>query len=306
MKRKQSNILVTGGCGFIGSFLVNSLIKLGYKVIVIDDLSSERKPFINNEVKFYKVDIYKSNLLEDVFKKEKIDTIIHLAAKHYMPYCQAHKKETIETNVIGTLNILVLMKKYGIKRLIFSSSASVYYPSNKPHKETDKVGSLDIYGASKILGEKIIGTLSPIFGIDYTALRLFNVYGPNDTTSHLIPEIIKQMKADKEVKLGNLKSRRDYIWVEDVVRAIVISLTKTNCKNQIFNVGTGKAWSVEQVFGILNNISGKRFELKSVKLRQRILDSSIIRADIKKINELTKWRPRVALRTGLCYCYIDH
>jgi len=214
---KGKRVLVTGGAGFIGSHLSKYLINEGTEVLVVDNLFVGREEFVPDSAVFKRVDIC-SGEIKNVIREFDSDIVIHLAAIHYIPYCNAYPEETFEVNVMGTRNLLEAVDSY--TDFLFASSAAVYPPLDKPLTE-DLYGPIDIYGKTKLIGEDVVRLMCKKAII----ARIFNVYGPNDLNPHLIPEIIRQVKDGKrKVRLGNLTPRRDYIHVDDVCRAIIALL----------------------------------------------------------------------------------
>lgn len=303
---KYKRILITGGAGFIGSCIVNKLVGQGHELIVVDDLSIGKKSLIKNPSKviFYRFDISDPKKLENAFG-QKVDLVIHLAAKHYIPYCDSHEEETVKINVLGTLNLIQLMERFKMNRIIFASSAAVYKSSAEPHREIDSLEPAGIYGTSKVLAEDMVKRLCPIFHIDYTILRLFNVYGPDDLVPHLIPEMIKQAKRGQAIEIGNLGSKRDYVWVQDVAEAFIKVMNNNNSRNNIYNVGTGRSRSVEEVFNVIKQSSGRNLVVKSIGSRKRKSDTLNLQADINKIKKEVGWSPAVDFADGVRYYWVS-
>lgn len=286
-------ILVTGGLGSIGHILCARLIKDSYRVVIVDDLSVGRKEFLEElpGAQFYKCDITDYKSLEKTFSKNTIGAVIHLAAKHYIPYCRKYPKETTETNIFGTLNIMLLMRQFKIPRLIFASTSSVYKPATHPYKENDILGPVDPYGISKLLCENAIRLYSPQYNVKYTILRFYNVYGINDLVPHVIPEIVKQARFSNVIKIGNMDSKRDFIRVEDLVDVIAKCLVKKIAHNNIYNVGTGRALSIREVLEAVCEVAGKRFTIHEDETRKRKIDPPMLLADNSKIIKELNWRP---------------
>ncbi len=291
----MKKVLVTGGAGFVGSQLVEKLLAKNYSVVVVDNLSVGRISTIPKHKKctFYEASISNYKLLEEVFQKEgKIDAVIHLAAIHYIPYCNDHLIETIETNVSGTINVLMLMQAYSIHRILFASSAAVYAPNSTALNEESLVGPVDIYGHSKVMGEQVITNLCKLFAIDYTILRLFNVCGKNDLVPHLIPSILDQAKVSSSIKLGNLTTKRDFVRKEDVAEAFIASLESDEALNEVFNVGTGISISVGEVVELIKSNIDHDLQVESVAQKQRKVDVNILNADSSKLKKMVGWQPK--------------
>lgn len=303
---KQS-VLVTGGLGFIGAQIVSRLIESGYHVIIIDNCSNSDKnvlkKFVSDKYTYFDLDICSKEDLINTLKKYKADAIIHLAAVHFIPFCNNNPKETIKINYGGTKNILKLGKKLDIKKFIFASSAAVYKISYKPYSEKDVVKPIDIYGKSKLKAESYIQESYKHNGIPFTILRLFNVYGNGDLTSHFIPALLSQVKSSKSVKVGNLDTIRDYIHVNDVVNMFISVINKSILsRNQIFNVGTGKGTTGKEVISIIrHNISRKADKFKVVidEHLTRKNDRQSLVSNNTKASTLLGWNPKIKLVDGL-------
>ncbi|MCS7231878.1 MAG: NAD(P)-dependent oxidoreductase [Elusimicrobiota bacterium] len=285
--------IVIGGAGFIGSNLVKRLLEEEVEVLVIDNLFTGRKEFLDSRADFVKIDI-RSEKLKDKISKFMPDLVVHMAAIHYIPYCNSHPEETFDVNVMGTRNILEICSMLPRKpKFLFASSAAVYPPLKIPLSE-DLAGPIDIYGKTKLIGED----LTKIFFKDALIVRLFNVYGPNDPVPHLIPEILKQIKKGRrELKLGNLTPRRDYIHVDDVCDAIVSLLS--NMKSGTFNIGTGCSYSVKEVVDVVSEILNENIKIVQDKKKVRKVEREDLVADISKIQNEIAWRPKISFKTGI-------
>lgn len=290
MNLKGKNVVITGGAGFIGSHLAQHFLNEGSKVLVMDNLSVGKKEFIPDGALFKKVDIRSKDLksIMDVFEP---DIVVHLAAIHYIPYCNANPEETFDVNVMGTRNLLKALNN-DIK-FFFASSGAVYPPIEKPCTE-DLEGPIDIYGKTKIIGEDLVKLYckNPIIG------RIFNVYGPRDLNPHLIPDIMEQLqKGEHKIKLGNLTPKRDFIHVEDVCRAIITLLEQN--KSGTFNIGSGKAYSVKEVVDLISKSLDEKIEIIQENHRIRDIEREVLLSDITKIHKETGWKPKIKLEEGL-------
>lgn len=289
MSLNGKKILITGGAGFIGSNLVNHLIKEDVEILVIDNLFVGNNKDLSDVVGFKRVDI-RSEELKNVINDFEPDNIIHLAAIHYIPYCNANPEETFDVNVMGTRNLLKASE--GIK-ILFSSSAAVYPPLEGPMNE-NLFGPIDIYGKTKLIGEDLMGYYNPKAII----ARFFNVYGPNDTNSHLIPEIFKQIgEGKREIKHGNLTPKRDYIHVDDVCEGLIVLLK--HGKSGKYNIGTGKEYSVKEIVTIVSEIIGEEINIIKNENKVRKVEREHLLADITNIKIETGWKPKIDLKTGL-------
>jgi len=257
----KHTILVTGGAGFIGSRLVKKLSENGYQVVVIDNLTSNL-PFVQlPNVVNYNFDVRDYASIDEIVGECKPYCIVHLAAIHHVPTCEIERNYALEVNVIGTENLLLAMEKHQVSKLVFASTGAVYSPDFPVLNEDETpVDPFDNYSLSKFTNEKQIRFFQHRTNADVCIARLFNTIGANDPNAHLIPDILRQIDTEDSqvtVKLGNIKSRRDYIHVEDTANLLMlmaISAPKKGLKT--YNVCTGVEYSVEEIvqkIGILMN-----------------------------------------------------
>ncbi|MBI2464833.1 UDP-glucose 4-epimerase [Candidatus Shapirobacteria bacterium] len=303
----KHNILVTGGAGFLGSCLVDRLSNCYQKVVVVDNLSVGKKENLSQKknVIFYKKSITDVKALDFIFRQENITDVIHLAAIHYIPYCNEHVGEVLATNVMGTGNILAQMQKHQVKRFIFASSAAVYQPNKSAHSESDPLEPVDIYGVSKLVCENLIGNFSKTYQLQSTILRFFNIYGDGDLVPHLIPELIRQAYDGNTIKLGRLDSMRDYIHKEDVAQAVLDCFKNSNSVGKTYNVGSQNAISVKQVFDYINDKFGNSLKIEIEQSRKRGADASVLLSDTSKIRQEIGWSPKNVLKSYINNLPID-
>ncbi len=246
-------ILVTGGAGFIGSHIVDALIKMQHEVIIVDDLSTGVEKNINKKAKFFKLDISNKKKLENVFKKE-IDIIFHTAAQIDVRKASIDPARDAEINIIGTINILKHAVDYNVKKIIFSSTGGAMYGDvEEPAKENTLPSPKSPYGISKYSDEMYIRFFGEEYSLGYTILRYANVYGPRQISkgeAGVISIFIESMMKNKEITLygfGNMI--RDFVYVDDVVEANILSITKGN--KQILNVGTGVKTKIRDLYNYI-------------------------------------------------------
>lgn len=297
--RKISNVLVTGGAGFIGSHLVRKLLKDGVKVTVIDDLSEgkwENLPRHKNLTK------RRVSILENMnpYLKNK-DVVFHLAAIPRLQRSVAEPLKTHNVNVNGTLNLLLAAKKQGVKKFIFASSSSVYGNSNKPpFKEDMKTNPMVPYSLHKVIGEEYCKIFSNLWGIETVVLRYFSVYGPgmnpNGAYALVIPKFLELIKNDKSPIInGDGTHSRDFTYIDDVVEANILA-AKSNLKGEIINIGYGKSVSINKVFKSINKLLGKNIKAKH---GPEVPEPKITLADNSKAKKLLGWEPKVDFEKGL-------
>jgi len=302
-----TKFLITGGAGFIGREVVKKLLKKGNEIVVIDNLSFGRleniEEFKNSaNFKFYKEDILNYDKIKDIIMAEKAQIAIHLAALHYIPYCNEHQDEALNVNVNATYQLFSYLAKAGIERILIASSGAIY--ASEEHglvENVDLPQPVDVYGLSKLLDEDICEYFSQNYSLKITAMRFFNTYGPYETNPHLIPEIMKQLKeGNYNLLLGNIKTKRDYIYVEDIASAICeLSLSKDEILFEIINIGTGIEHSAEEIIECVGSIIGKKINIEIDQNRIRKNDKMHQIASVDLIKSKINWMPKYGIEAGL-------
>lgn len=294
-------ILVTGGCGFIGAPLVRRLLDEDESVLVVDNFRTagrDRLP-ANPRLEVVESDIRDRHRTIEIFRQSAPREVIHLAALHFIPYCNEHPLETLEVNGQGTRNVLEAGAQANVSRIILASSAAVYPVSDDACREEMPLGPIDIYGYSKWMGEAILEQTSRAHEISGLALRLFNVYGPGETNPHVIPHIVDEIKAGGRIHLGNLESRRDYIFIEDAVEAISRVRAAGTKGYSVFNVGTGSTHSVREIVSAFEAGLRRRLEVEPAPGLLRKIDRPSLRADPSSLTALIDWKPGTTLEQGI-------
>ena len=296
--------LVTGGAGFIGSNLVEELLKNNHKVIVIDDFSTGKK---ENLTENRNLTISKKSILDDlnnIPKKEEIECVFHLAALPRVQFSIKNPIITHNANVNGTLNLLNFCKENNIKKFIFSSSSSIYGDQKVlPLKENLIPNPMSPYALHKLIGEYYCKIYNKIFHIETIALRYFNVYGPKQDHdgeySCLIPKFIKLIKNNiSPIINGSGEQRRDFTFVSDVVNAN-ISASKIKDKEffgDAFNIGSGKNFSVNDVTNMILKLTNKTIK---PTYGNSVIEPKETLADITKAKEILSWEPKISLEEGI-------
>jgi UDP-glucose 4-epimerase len=289
-------ILVTGGCGFIGSNAVNTLIDRGYKVVVIDNLSSDAHDafYFNKKATYYNYDITDTVMCAEVFNRHNPDYVLHFAAEARIQNCISDPVKSYETNLIGTLNLLKLCKDYKVKRFVLSSTSAIYGLKNKGLlKEEMTHDCLNSYSLTKLGSEQACKLFSNLYEVDTVCLRYFNVYGPNQPKRGSYAPVIgifsRQIKNNQPLTIvGDGLQTRDYIHVSDVIDAnIRACLYQYPLNGEIFNVGTGVNYSVLDI--------AKRMSMQYTHLPPRVGEAKDTLADNTKIQSVLGWKPTKCL-----------
>ena len=304
----MTNILITGGAGYIGSHIVEQLIKNKRNVIILDNLVTGYKKLINKKAKFIKADIKNKSKIIKIIKDNNITSIIHLAAYLNVSEAEKNKKKYYQNNIVGTKNLLEACKNSSVKNIIFSSSCAVYGNVKGSVSENKKPNPQGYYGYTKYKGEELVKKLSLKYKFNYGILRYFNVAGASPSgkigeieTSHghLIKNLaIQSLKKKPKIKIfgNNYKTRdgtciRDYVHVSDLADIHIKGLNylKKNEKSFILNCGYGKGYSVQQIVNIFKKIKNG-VEVQYQKRRPG--DIAQVYANTKKFKKTFKWRPK--------------
>ena len=300
-------VLVTGGAGYIGAHVSELLQENGYSVRIFDDFSNG----LERRVKNFK-DIFKGDITdrEAVLKSmEGMDAVIHLAAKKAVGESVSNPLKYYTNNVGGTMNVLAAMSLKKVNKLVFSSSAAVYSPSEKDAiEESDPTDPLSPYGATKLLSEQLISKVGQAEGFSTISLRYFNVVGSkkvefgDNSRDNLVPKVFAAFKdgkspeiygADYPTKDGTCI--RDYIHVQDLAEAHLVALKQLDTKvDGVYNVGSGTGYSVKEIFDLLE--VSMAVKLNPVTSARRPGDSPKLIASIKKIEKDLGWRPKATLK----------
>ena len=290
-------IIVTGGAGFIGSHLSETLINEGHEVTVLDNFSTGRKENINhlkNNIKVIDCDLSIKGKWENEFKNK--DWVFHLAALADIVPSIQKPEEYFNSNVKGTFNVVEASKKFAVKRFIYSASSSCYgIPSEYPTKETSDINCQYPYALTKRLGEEIVLHWAKLFNLPALSLRFFNVYGTRSRTSGTYGAVfgvfLAQRLANKPLTIvGDGTQTRDFTYVSDVVSAL-IKAVKSNFIGNIYNVGSGNTVSVNKLVSLLSN--------KYEYIPKRPGEPDCTFADIAKIKNDLNWLPKISIEKGV-------
>ncbi len=291
-------ILVTGGAGFVGSHLVDELIKLNHDVFVIDNLSCGKKEFINKNAKFFKLDI-RSKKIDKVFKKYNFDIVYHLAAQKSVPYSIKNPIDDANINILGALNLFETCIKYKVKRVIFTSSGGAIYDeaNNFPTTETEEAKPLSPYAIAKFTIEKYLNFYNKVHGLNYTIIRPANIYGPRQDPmgeAGVIAIFISNLLQKKQCFINGGDQTRDFVFVADIVSSLIKVL---NAKNEIYNISTENDISILNLYQKIKTILESDIEAElNPSIVGEVFKSQL---SYQKIKNDLDWNPQYNLENGI-------
>ncbi len=292
-------ILVTGGCGFIGSHIVDAYIDRGHRVATVDDLSTGDIHNLNPRATFYEEDI-RNRDIEKIFLREKFDVINHHAAQINVRTSVEDPLFDAQVNILGSLNLINLATKHRVKKFIFASSGGTVYgePEKFPITEEFAIEPSSPYGISKATVERYLMLLARLNNMKYVILRYSNVYGPRQITkseagviSIFIDQILNNGKC---IIFGDGRQTRDYVFVDDVVKANCACL---ETHSDIFNIGTAIETSVNDLVNILSDITKKTIDHKHGAARPGEVFRNVL--DFSKAQSVLHWEPETPLKQGI-------
>jgi UDP-glucose 4-epimerase len=293
-------VLVTGGAGFIGSHLVDRLVQEGNQVIVIDNLSTGKRKQVNKKAQLYKMDI-RSKRIERVFRKERPLIVVHLAAQMNVRLSTEDPVFDAEVNIFGTLNLLEHAVKHGVRKVSFASSGGAVYGEQEvfPAAESHRTDPLSPYGISKLAGEKYLAYYTNTTGLRHVVLRFGNVYGPRQEPEGEagVVAIFSKLMLDggQPIINGTGKQTRDFVYVDDVVDAIMVTLGEDI--QGTFNVGTGQEATVNECYGIIKELTNSSCKDLYGAAKKGEQFRSVL--DVMKLREKFDWDPQVSFPEGL-------
>lgn len=293
-------VLVTGGAGFIGSHVVDSLIEDGHTIVVVDDLSTGKREHVNAQASFYHLDI-RSPDLSQVFAQERPEVINHHAAQVDVRRSVVDPLFDADVNVVGSLNLLECARAHGVRKMVYASTGGAAYgePQYLPCDENHPLNPICPYGVSKLAVEHYLYLYGLGHGLEYTILRYPNVYGPRQDPfgeGGVVAIFARQMVDGQQVIInGSGEQERDFVYVADVVRANMVAIAEGG--RQVYNLGTGVGTSINELFTTMKGLTG--YAREPVHGPPKPGETFRIYLDAEKARRELGWEPVVTLEEGL-------
>jgi UDP-glucose 4-epimerase len=295
------NFLITGAAGFLGSSLANYLVREAHQVRGLDDLSAGSPEALAPDVLFTRGDVNDRPKLWTLL--QEIDCVFHLAARVSVPESVLYPREYNAANVGGTVSLMEAMRDVGVRRVVFISSGTVYGDQGQqPLKETAAPNPRSPYAVSKLAAEYYVRTIGDLWGIETVILRVFNAYGPGQhmPPSHapVVPHYLRQaMRGGTLVMHGDGAQTRDYVYVDDVVSAMISAATAPGINHQIINIGSGMETSIRDLVRLIMEVTG--MTLEAISNPKNDPGVSRMQADINLAHDKLGYQPRFSLEEGL-------
>jgi len=299
---ENAEVLVTGGCGFIGSEVTKQLSNSGAIVTVLDNLSSGKEAYIENlpNVQLIKGDLNDDELVQKLTKNKQY--IVNLAALPFIPDSYYFPMKFFDVNVSGTINLAMASRKNNsIKRFVHISSSEIYGSARiSPMNENHPAIPQSTYAVSKLAGERVVYTIHKEHEIPAVIIRPFNSFGPNITQPYIIPEIINQLLDGKQqIRLGNIHSMRDLTFVSDTASAIISALITEGIVGETINVGSERGIIIKDLVRMLAEIASVDYTITVDPSRFRPHDVETLLCDYSKALRLLNWKPKISIKEGL-------
>ena len=304
----QKKVFVTGAGGFIGSHLTEYLVKMGATVRAFVRYNSRGDIGLLSYLAkntLAQVDVTQGDL-RDFYGVQKavrgMDMVFHLGALIAIPYSYIHPAEVVETNIQGSLNILLAARDHDISRVIHTSTSEVYGNAlHVPIDEDHPLQGQSPYSASKIGADKIAESFYCAYDLPVVTVRPFNTYGPRQSARAVIPTIITQVLTQDKLYIGNLATRRDFTYVSDTVAGFIKAAEEDNVLGRVFNLGTGTDVTIQEIIDLVCKITGKQVPIIQEETRMRPEKSEVQRllSDYNKAYQRLGWEPKVDFESGL-------
>jgi UDP-glucose 4-epimerase len=299
------NILVTGGAGYVGSIVCEELVARNYTPLILDNLQQGHRGAVLSKAEFILGDIGNPTDLEKVFSQKQIDAVMHMAAETVVEYSMTDPARYFHNNIVAGLNLLDVMVKHGVKKMVFSSSAATYgEPVRAPIEETDFQSPVNSYGETKLMFEKVLAWYGRAYGVRHISFRYFNAAGASERLgedhrpeTHLIPAVLKAAREGTKVRVfgTDYPTRdgsciRDYVHVRDIAQAHVLALDKlAGLTGRAYNLGNGDGYSVLEVIVAAEKVCGCKINVELSPRRPG--DPAVLLASSARAKSELGWRP---------------
>ena len=302
--------LITGGAGFIGSTLADKLLAEGHEVIVVDNFSDYYDVKLkwqnvaanmnNPHYKLYVTDIENKAALRKVFEENNIDCVVHFAGRAGVRPSIEMPEEYVKANILGAVHVFELMKDFGVKKIVFASSSSVYgnCKAEKFSEDLNVREPISQYAASKSADEQFAYTYSKLYGINVVCLRFFTVYGPRQRPDLAIRKFIELIEQDKPIQMyGDGSSMRDYTYVDDIVAGVRAAMDYDKTAYEIINIGGGSPVTLRQMIATIEKVLGKKAKIEQLPMQKGDVDKTV--SDISKAARLLGYAPQTSFEEGI-------
>jgi UDP-glucose 4-epimerase len=297
--------LITGGFGFVGSQLCRVLVERGASVAVLDDRSVGREenlaPEVASETRTFVADVRDVDAVRRAVVAFRPEAVFHLAAVHFIPTCEREPTLAIGVNVAGTQAVLEACTRCdAVGAVVVASSGAVYAPASEAHTEDTALGPTDIYGYSKAWTEQLASYFQRATSIPVGIARIFNVVGPGETNPHLLPAIIEQIREGAELRLGNLTTRRDYVFSADVAEGLALLADARRGDGVLTcNLGSESAVSGAELVQLVASAAGTEISITPDPARFRESDRPLLLSDCTRAAERMGWRARTSIEDAI-------
>ncbi len=302
--------LITGGAGFIGSTLADKLLAEGHEVIVVDNFSDYYDVKLkwqnvaanmnNPHYKLYVTDIENKTALRKVFEENNIDCVVHFAGRAGVRPSIEMPEEYVKANILGAVHVFELMKDFGVKKIVFASSSSVYgnCKAEKFSEDLNVREPISQYAASKSADEQFAYTYSKLYGINVVCLRFFTVYGPRQRPDLAIRKFIELIEQDKPIQMyGDGSSMRDYTYVDDIVAGVRAAMDYDKTAYEIINIGGSSPVTLRQMIATIEKVLGKKAKIEQLPMQKGDVDKTV--SDISKAARLLGYAPQTSFEEGI-------
>lgn len=297
---RNTSVCVTGGAGMIGSHLVDELLSRGNKVLVLDNLSAGARENVSANAEFVWYDVRDEiEVMTRMLKERNVKYLFHLVSLPYIPNCFSDPVPFFQVNASGTMNTLMACQEAGVRKVLMYSSAEIYGTKDKPIKERDVLSPQSTYGVAKFAADQLAKCRFVEAGVPVVINRQFNVYSWRARHPYVIPEIIKQLSAGPTVRLGNIYSWRDFLYIDDAVN-MAIELLEKGIPGEEYNIGVENCIRIDDLAKMIGGIIGhKDIQIVVDEARLRPWDIARLQADTTKLRNTISYRPTHSLEEGL-------